>query len=111
MEWSELRATLLSWLLVPLTALDWWIAWGRLPERVVMKTGPSGHPTSWATRDQAMTFDLVLLAGILAFTTVLTLIVAFAQPEKATRVSIGTAACNAFVFLVLNGVLWFVQVP
>jgi hypothetical protein len=111
MELSQLRATLWSWLLVPLTALDWWFAWARLPERVVMKTGPSGQPTSWAPREQAMTFDLVLLAGILAFTTVLTLIVAFAQPEKATRVSIGTAACNAFVFLVLNGVLWFVQVP
>jgi hypothetical protein len=37
MEWSDLRVTLWSWLLVPLTALDWWFAWSRLPERVVMK--------------------------------------------------------------------------
>jgi hypothetical protein len=111
MEWSDLKATLWSWLLVPLASLEWWIAWSRLPERVVMKQGPNGRPTSWATREQAMTFDLVLLAGILAFSTVLTLVVAFAQPQKATRVSIGTAACNTFVFLVLSGVLWFVQVP
>ncbi len=111
MEWSDLRATLWSWLLVPLTAVDWWIAWGRLPERVVMKLGPNGQPTSWATREQAITFDLVFLACILGFTTVLAFVVAFAQPEKAARVSVGTAACNAFIFLLLNGVLWFVQVP
>jgi len=86
MEWSDLRMTLWSWLLVPLTALDWWIAWSRLPERVVMKTGPSGQPTSWAAREQAMTFDLGLLAGVLAFTTVLTMVVAFAQ-QSGPRVS------------------------
>lgn len=111
MELSDLKATLWSWLLVPLMALEWWIAWSRLPERVVMKQGANGQPTGWATREQAMRFDLEMLAAVLAVTTVITLVVAFAQPEKVTRVSIGTAVCNVFMFLLMSGVLWLLQMP
>jgi hypothetical protein len=109
-EWSDLKATLWAWIVLPLTALDWWIAWGHLPERVVMRYGQRGQPVAWATREQAMSFDLELLAGILAVATVVTLFAAFFQPERATRVSVGTAVCSGFIFLVVNGVLWFVQV-
>lgn len=111
MESSDVRAVLWSWIVLPLTAFDWWLAWSRLPERVTMKVGPGGQPTSWATRERAMGFDVGLLAFVLVLTTAVAFAAVFSKPEKARAVSVGTAACNMFVCAVLNGVLWFVQVP
>lgn len=110
MEPSDIKKILCMWLALPLTALDWWMAWSRLPERVVMKFGHNGQPTSWASRGDAMRFDLVFLACSLAFMTVIGFVVSSARPDRASRVAWGIMLCGGFVFLVLNGILWMYQV-
>lgn len=110
MDWSDIKKILWTWLALPLTALDWWTAWGRVPERVVMKFGPDGQPRSWASRGDAMTFDLVVLACVLAFITVIGLLVSFAQPGRASRSAVVVMLCGGFAFLLLNGILWLYQV-
>lgn len=111
MEWRDIKVLLRVWLVVPLTALDWWVAWGRLPERVVMKYGPNGQPTSWTSREAAMKFDLVFLSCVMGLLTLIAVSVAFLQPERAGRVAWAVIGCGAFVFFLLNGVLWAYQVP
>jgi hypothetical protein len=105
------RKLLLPWVSLPLTALDWAIAWTRLPERVVTKFGPGGRPVRWAPRDQALTSDLLLVGGVLAFTTALVLVAWTMQPGKAGKAYLGMIVTNAIVFLATNGVLWLVHAP
>jgi hypothetical protein len=111
MDGSDVAKLSSPWLRLPLTALDWWIAWGKLPARVPMKLGPHGQVTSWATREQAMSFDLWLLAGVLALVTVILFTSALAAPERAGKMLALGAVAPAIVFVLLNGVLWVYQVP
>lgn len=110
MDASDVKRLLWPWLFLPLTALDWWIAWRRVPERVVMKFGSNGQPVSWATREQALEFDLLLVGGVLAFSTVVVFLAGMAQPEKAGKAYAGLAVTNTLIFLVTNAILWIVQV-
>jgi hypothetical protein len=108
---SPLRRLLLAWLALPLTALDWWLAWDRLPQRVVMKTGAHGEPLHWATREDALRFDLLLIGGVLAFLTLTSALALASQPEKGRQVATGGLLVAAFLFVVVNGILWGRQVP
>lgn len=87
MELSDLKNLLWMWLTLPLTALDWWIASGRLPEHVVMKFGPNGQPASWASRYAAMKFDLGLLCGVLLFATVAGALGIYQRPWKSQAIA------------------------
>jgi hypothetical protein len=107
---SELRKLLLAWLTLPLTALDWWVAWDRIPSRVVMKTNSNGQPIHWATREEALRFDLLLIAGVLVFLTVIGGLVTALEPAKRRPVSVGLLLVAAFIALVVNGVLWGMKV-
>jgi hypothetical protein len=111
MEWSDLKKILFTWLALPLTALDGWIAWGRLPARVVMKYGPDGQPRSWTSRENAIAFDLKILAVALTFFTVIGFLIAFTQPGRGgARGAWIVMLCGGFFFLLLNGILWLYQV-
>jgi hypothetical protein len=107
----DLLKILGAWLIIPLTALSWVIAWHRLPERVAMKLDAGGRPIGWAPRHAAMTFDLKVLAGVLTFATVIAFLIAFVQPGKARLAPNVVIFCAAFVGLLLNGILWVYQVP
>jgi hypothetical protein len=111
MDGADLKKILLAWLALPLTALDWAVAWSRLPERVPMHFGPDGRATSWATRGEAMRFDLVLLGGVLLFATVVGFLVAFTRPGTGgPRGAMAVLVVGGFVFLVVNWILWRYQV-
>jgi hypothetical protein len=107
---SPLRKLALAWLALPLTALDWLVAWGRLPARVVMKTNASGQPIHWATREDALRFDLSLVGGVLVFLTIVSALVVALQPEKARQATWGAVVVALFLFLIVNGILWGSQV-
>jgi hypothetical protein len=110
MAWPDLRTILATWLAIPLTALDWWLAWDRLPARVAMKYAANGRAVAWASREDAMTFDLVLLAVVLGVATLAGVAGLAVQPERGRRISTGILVCATLVFLVVNGVLWLYQV-
>ena len=107
---STLQKLFTLWATVPLTALDWWVAWSRLPARVVMKFGPNGQPIHWATPEDAMKFDLILLAGIAVFLTAIGALTLFARPEKERQLSTALLGCGGFVFVLVNWILWTYQV-
>jgi hypothetical protein len=111
MDWPFLKKLLLAWLAVPLTALDWAIAWHKLPERVVMKTGTSGAPIAWASPAAAMKLNLTALAGVLGVMTVVGVLVALGAPWKASQIGNVVLFMGVFMFVLMNGVLWFMHVP
>jgi hypothetical protein len=110
MDGSDLKKILYAWLLVPLTALDWCIAWRWVPERAVMKVGSDGQPRAWALRWDAMMFDIKLLSGCLLFITAIGFLIAFQKPWKASWGAWIVLLSGGFIFLLLNGVLWLTQV-
>jgi hypothetical protein len=107
MEGTDIKKLVFMWLAVPLTALDWWFAWDRLPARVVMKTGLDGRPRAWADRGDAMMLELKILAGILLFCSVMGYVVAGAGSKAVTV----TVIAGWGAFFLLNWVLWSKMVP
>jgi hypothetical protein len=110
MDWSDIKKILWTWLALPLTALDWAIAWHRVPLRVGMKFGSDGRPTSWSPREGALKFDLVFLTGMLVFATLVAFFIAFAQPGKGRYAPWVVMFVGGLAFVLLNGVLWLYQV-
>lgn len=103
----SIRNLLWPWALLAITALDWWLAWGRFGERVVMKYGPSGAPIAWAPKHDAMTFDLALVGGMVTLVTVIVVLVDRLQPERARKVYVGATICASLVCLLVNGLIWY----
>jgi hypothetical protein len=65
--------TALLWLALPLTALQFWTVWNRLPARMASHFGVAGEPNGWMSPEALLIFSLVLVALLLAtFTWVLT---------------------------------------
>jgi Protein of unknown function (DUF1648) len=62
----------LLWLALPITALRYWMVWDQLPVRIATHFNAAGQPNGWMTREQSLTFGLVLTAVLLAvFTAIL----------------------------------------
>jgi hypothetical protein len=76
-----------------------------------MKTNASGRPIHWATREEALRFDLLLIGGVLVFLTVATGLVVALQPERGRRVTIAGVVVAVFLFVLENGILWEYRVP
>jgi len=75
--------TWLMWLVLPLTALRFWWAWDRLPERMATHFNASGEPNGWMTREAALEFGLGMT---LLFLVVFTVISYALQKQKASDV-------------------------
>jgi hypothetical protein len=64
--------TALLWLALPLTGLEYWTVWNRLPARVATHFRATGQPNGWMSRETSVIFFLMLLTFLLAtFTWVL----------------------------------------
>ena len=48
----------LAWLVLPLTAWQYWSAWDRLPARLATHFNAAGQPNGWMTREEALQFGL-----------------------------------------------------
>jgi hypothetical protein len=110
MENRDLGILLSMWLGVPLTAADFWLAWGSLPDKVPMKKGAAGQVLAWTTRAEALTFDLKLLAGVLLFVTLIGWLIGLSAPEKGTLAALVLALAGWGMVILLNWVLWSIQV-
>jgi len=63
----------LMWLALPLTALNYWRAWDRLPTRVAVHFDANWQPNGWTSRQGA----LMLALGIMAFLVVVFTVAAY----------------------------------
>lgn len=53
----------LMWLAVPLTALDYWLVWDRLPQRMAIHFDINWRANGWASREASF----VLAMGVVVF--------------------------------------------
>lgn len=66
-------AVWLMWLALPLTALNYWRVWDRLPARVAVHFDANWQPNGWTSREGA----LMLALGIMAFLVVVFTVAAY----------------------------------
>lgn len=60
----------LMWLALPLTALRFWLAWDRLPQRMASHFDANWRPNGWMPRETALYFALGITVFMLAVFTV-----------------------------------------
>jgi uncharacterized membrane protein len=58
--------TALLWLVLPLTAFQFWTVWNQLPARMASHFGAAGQPNGWMSREALVIFSVVLLTFLLA---------------------------------------------
>lgn len=70
----------LTWLALPLTALNYWRAWDRLPMRMAVHFDVNWQPNGWTSREGS----LMLALGTTAFMLVVFTIAGYATGRKAS---------------------------
>jgi hypothetical protein len=93
----------LTWLALPLTALNYWRAWDRLPMRVAVHFDINWQPTGWTSREGS----LMLALGTTAFLLVIFTIVFYAM--RGAAVSSLSRWAMVAVFYVVLGFVYFVN--
>src|ERR1022692_1512315 len=93
----------LTWLALPLTALNYWRAWDRLPMRVAVHFDVNWQPNGWTSRGGA----LMLALGTTTFLLVI-FTVAFDVIRNAAISSLSRWAVVA-VFCIVLGFVYFVN--
>ena len=63
-------AVALAWLILPLTAFDYWRAWDRLPMRIAVHFDANWQPNGWTTREGSRMLALGTTAFLLATFTI-----------------------------------------
>ena len=94
------------WLALPLTALNYWLCWKRLPAQIAMHYDVSGRPNSWASPDVARSFSLGFLFFMLLVFTAVGYLVAYKRPDRAKPAVILLFIVMFFVFVFMNGFVW-----
>ncbi|MFZ0761306.1 MAG: DUF1648 domain-containing protein [Candidatus Sulfotelmatobacter sp.] len=77
-----LRAVGLPWLALPLTALNYWLAWDRLPARIAVHFDVNWQPNGWTSREES----LMLALGVTAFMLVVFTVASYATSRKSPSV-------------------------
>lgn len=76
-------AVWLMWLALPLTALGYWQAWDRFPMRLAVHFDANWQPNGYTSREGALMLGLGIMAVMLLFFTVGSLIVHALKPQAA----------------------------
>ncbi len=59
------------WIVLPLTALRYWMVWDLLPARMATHFNAAGQPNGWMTREAALIFPLAMMVFFLLIPTVI----------------------------------------
>jgi len=87
----------LAWLALPLTALNYWRAWDRLPARVAVHFDINWQPNGWTSREGS----LMLALGTTAFLVLVFTIASYAMRGAAVS-SLGRWAMVGVFYVVLG---------
>jgi hypothetical protein len=108
---SYTKRLLAIWLALPATALDFWLASTRLPERVITKYDEQGRAIGWGSRDGVFT----LLAGLLVFFLILSTVIGFVvgttRPDRMRPVLVVLYLCAGLVFALETWSVWGLAAP
>jgi hypothetical protein len=89
----------LMWLVLPVTALNYWRAWDHLPLRMAVHFDANWQPNGYTSREGAVMLGLGIMAVMLILFTVAGLIAHDMKPAAAWPMLL--------VFYVVLGFLWF----
>src|SRR6202045_3400431 len=87
----------LAWLALPLTALNYWRDWDRLPLRIAVHFDANWQPNGWTSREGSR----MLALGMTAFLLVIFTVAAYAARRMATS-SLSQWALVAVFYVVLG---------
>jgi hypothetical protein len=74
----------LMWLALPATALDYWLAWDRLPARMAVHFDANWQPNGYTSHQGALELGLGIMAFVLIISTVVTLVAQALKPSAAS---------------------------
>jgi uncharacterized membrane protein len=108
MEMDAFTKWLLAlWLALPTTALNYWLAWNRLPARIAVHYDASGRANSWASPGEVRTLSLWVLVFVLAVVTGTGYLVAYLRSDRAKPALILIYLSVGLLWVALNGFVWF----
>jgi hypothetical protein len=79
-DWYTL-ATWLMWMGLPITALNYWRAWGQLPARMAVHFDANWQPNGYTSREGSLMLGLGIMAVMLVLFTVAASIVRALKPS------------------------------
>src|SRR5262245_54814960 len=88
----------LLWLALPLTFLQYWLVWDRLPAQVATHFDATGSPNGWMSQQTALMFPLGLVLFLLI---VFTAVLSFVHKPEA-----GAWSVLAMGYVILGVVCW-----
>jgi uncharacterized membrane protein len=89
----------LMWAALPITALNYWLAWDRLPTRMAVHFDANWQPNGYTSREGALMLGLGIMAVLLLMFTIAALIARAMKPAASWLMLV--------FFYVLLGFLWF----
>jgi hypothetical protein len=89
----------LMWLALPITALEYWRAWVRLPMRMAVHFDANWQPNGYTSREGALMLGLGIMAVMLLLFTIAALIARAMKPAASWPMLL--------TFYVVLGFLWF----
>jgi len=93
----------LMWLGLPITFLDSWLVWDRLPQRMAVHFDANWNPNGWAMRNSAFDFSLLIVLFLLVVFTIVLFAVRRSPGPPAS-----TAITSWVLLVIFCGVLAFV---
>ena len=75
--------TWMMWLVLPITALNYWSAWDQLPARMAVHFDANWRPNGYSTRENALMVGLGIMGFVLVVSTISLLVVHALKPAAA----------------------------
>ena len=95
-DWYK-TLTLLMWLALPTTGLDYWLAWDRLPHRMAVHFDANFQPNGYTSREGALKLGLGIMGFILIVSTIVALVAQALKPSAAWPVLVISYVVLGFV--------------
>ncbi len=105
-DWYK-TLTWLMWLALPITALNYWRAWDRLPARMAVHFDVNNHPNGYTTKEGALELGLGIMVLILTSSTLAALLSHALKPSASWPVLVISYVVLAFVCYGNNAIVAF----
>lgn len=105
-DWYK-TLTWLMWLALPITALNYWRAWDRLPARMAVHFDVNNHPNGFTTKEGALELGLGIMVLILTSSTLAALLSHALKPSASWPVLVISYLVLAVVCYGNNAIVVF----
>jgi uncharacterized membrane protein len=103
-DWYK-TAIWLAWVALPITGLNYWLAWDRLPMRMAVHFDANWQPNGYTTREGSLYFALVIVTFMLVLCTVMSYIVRARKPQSSWPVLISFYVALGFCCYGANAIV------